>query len=414
MRKKVLRVGFDLDGVLVYNPARIARLPITLIKKIFLPSRQKTFFIPTTDFQKSIFRLFHLSSIFVAPGVSTIKELARNNDIELYIITARFDFLKDDFYAWLKRMGIRPVLKRAFYNKDNQQPHIYKEHLVKKLELDYFVEDNYDIVEHLSKTTKTTVLWIYNILETGKAYPHKFPSLLKAVSYIRGKAHSKTVHTNSEILLCTEFAPPHWTGIVKSYMTLAADLRKMGHSVKILTTRYDSHLKRQDIYEGIPIQREDPLFRLSRTYYSIQTLFAAPRLFEQVDTVSITTPHSNILPLSLLAKIMGKKLHIYHQGDLTLPRKTGSQLMHRLLELVFELMTIPAMQIADVVSTYTRDYATHSRVMRHTLYKFRPYIPKLVLNTHPPQKVFKQKIDAIKKNFCSCRLCRKVCGGERI
>lgn len=397
MTKKPLRVGFDLDGVLVYNPARIARLPVTIIKKLFLPSREKTFFIPTTDLQKFIFRLFHLSSIFIAPGLSTIKQLAQDNDIELYIITARFDFLKDDFFAWLKRMGIRPVLKKAYYNKDNQQPHIYKEKLVKKLELDYFVEDNFDIVDHLTKTTKAKVLWIYNILETGKAYPYKFPSLQKAVEYLSGKARGNIAISRRAILMCSEFAPPHWTGIVKSYMTLATSLLAQGHSVTILTTRYDSTLKRKDIYEGIPIQREDPLFQISRTQYSLQTLLAAPGLFEQVDTVSITTPHSNVLPLSLLAKIMGKKLHLYHQGDLTLPKKTGNQLAHRILELVFDLMTIPAMQMADVVSTYTRDYAAHSRVMRHFLYKFKPYIPKLTLDSQPPQKIFKQNIDLLKK-----------------
>jgi len=46
MPKRPLRVGFDLDGVLLYNPARIARPLVAFVKKHFLKKRTKLFLYP--------------------------------------------------------------------------------------------------------------------------------------------------------------------------------------------------------------------------------------------------------------------------------------------------------------------------------------------------------------------------------
>ena len=48
-----------------------------------------------------------------------------------------------------------------------------------------YIEDNFDIVDHLSKTTKTKIVWIYNIFDRGLAFPQKFPHLKSAIEMVK-------------------------------------------------------------------------------------------------------------------------------------------------------------------------------------------------------------------------------------
>ncbi|OGK14219.1 hypothetical protein A3H80_00775 [Candidatus Roizmanbacteria bacterium RIFCSPLOWO2_02_FULL_37_19] len=185
INKRPLRVGFDLDGVLLYNPARIARHPITIVKRLFFPKRLHTFYVPQSEIEKLMWRVFHWSSLFIAPGFNQIKEMSHKGLIEPYIVTARFDFLEPDFNTWIRRMRINDSFKGIYLNKQNQQPHIFKEQIVKELKLDIFVEDNWDIIQHLTQTTKAKTFWIYNIFDRGIQYEYKFPTLKKAVEKIK-------------------------------------------------------------------------------------------------------------------------------------------------------------------------------------------------------------------------------------
>ncbi|KXK10326.1 MAG: hypothetical protein UZ22_OP11002000840 [Microgenomates bacterium OLB23] len=57
---KKLKVGFDLDGVVLYNPARIVRAPVVRFKHIFLPKKEKVFYVPSTPPEKNF--LWHIFS----------------------------------------------------------------------------------------------------------------------------------------------------------------------------------------------------------------------------------------------------------------------------------------------------------------------------------------------------------------
>ena len=119
--------------------------------------------------------------------------MAEKGLVEPYIITGRYSFLKDDFESWLKKIDAKSFIKEWYYNKHDEQPHFYKENLVNKLGLDIFIEDNWDIVEHLNKTSvkhnpNLKVFWIYNMFDKGINYQYKFPSLSKAARQVRKKS----------------------------------------------------------------------------------------------------------------------------------------------------------------------------------------------------------------------------------
>lgn len=176
-----LRVGFDLDGVLLYNPARTVRLPVSIVTRILFKKKGVKFYIPTKPHEKFIWHIFHLSSLFVEPGVEIIDQLVKEKKIQAHIVTARFSFLENDLLRWEHKLDKNNTFTSINYNKNDEQPHIFKEKMIKKLNIDIFVEDNIDIVRHLKATTNAQIYWIYNIVDHFVPYSYKFPRLKKAV-----------------------------------------------------------------------------------------------------------------------------------------------------------------------------------------------------------------------------------------
>jgi hypothetical protein len=55
--------------------------------------------------------------------------------------------------------------------------------MIDELKLDYFVEDNFDVVHYLATVqAKTEIWWLSNILDQHIAYPHKFVNFKEVVA----------------------------------------------------------------------------------------------------------------------------------------------------------------------------------------------------------------------------------------
>ncbi len=185
-KNKPLKIGFDLDGVLLYNPTRIARPIIYFLKKYFLKRDTNRFYFPKTKLEQLIWLILHKTSLFPQPGINELKKLIKKKKIKAYIISARYEFLEKDFQKWIKKIDKERVFAGYFYNKDNYQPHFYKALMIKKLGLDIFVEDNWDIVQKLLKVNKNTkIFWIYNLLDKNIKYLYRFANLKKIVDYLK-------------------------------------------------------------------------------------------------------------------------------------------------------------------------------------------------------------------------------------
>ena len=112
--------------------------------------------------------------------------MADKKQIEPYIITARFDFLKDDFHTWIRRGKIDKYFKAWYHNAKNEQPHLFKERMIRELDLDVFIEDNLDIVNHLHKMfPKKEIIWVYNLLDRQVEYENRSPHLKHAIERVK-------------------------------------------------------------------------------------------------------------------------------------------------------------------------------------------------------------------------------------
>lgn len=184
MNYKPIKVGIDFDGVLAYNPFRLARSPVTFVKRKFLGVKKTQFYIPKSDPEKFIWTILHESSIFPGKGTHLLKSLVKDQKVEAHLITARFSFLQPGLESWLNRWHLKNVFTSITMNHKDEQPHFYKARIVNEKKLDYFIEDNFDIVSHLAPRSATRIMWIYNLLDRGREYEHKYPYLEKALEKI--------------------------------------------------------------------------------------------------------------------------------------------------------------------------------------------------------------------------------------
>lgn len=188
MRKHKLRVGFDLDGVILYNPIRTLR-PIASAFKFLKPylfhEKSDSFYFPNSPLEKYIWRMLHKTSFRIADGYRDIVRLRKKKLFDVYLITSRYDFLKRDFMYWVRKLNARSVFKGCIYNKTNLQPNVFKRHMIRKLKLDYFVEDNWGVIQKLNGSLKRVkILWLSNFLDKNIPYRYKFFSLKEVVRYL--------------------------------------------------------------------------------------------------------------------------------------------------------------------------------------------------------------------------------------
>ena len=209
MARNIPRVGFDFDGVVAYNPLRVFRRPVMMVAKLFRREKESLHFpYPKSSLVKWFWERAHRTSFFPSRGFSRLRELLGRGDIEGYIITGRYAFLNDELYDWLRHNKVDGLFKHIYVNMNDEQPHLFKERMIKKLNLDYFVEDNWDIVQYLNSKFKIKssrqitnsnvqnskqngehieIHWIYNILDKFNTYPHKHPYLESFLNEITGK-----------------------------------------------------------------------------------------------------------------------------------------------------------------------------------------------------------------------------------
>lgn len=182
---EILRVGFDLDGVILYNPIRTLR-PLASLLKFLKPylfhEKSESFYFPNSPLEKFIWRQLHKTSFCVADGYQDVKKLSKK--VDTYLITSRYDFLKKDFNYWVKKLKAQSIFKSCYYNSANMQPNVFKQQMIKKLNLDYFVEDNWGIIKKLNGSLKKTkILWLSNFLDRNIDYKYKFFNLKEIAEF---------------------------------------------------------------------------------------------------------------------------------------------------------------------------------------------------------------------------------------
>lgn len=166
-----MNIGFDFDRVLVNYPPFV---PAWLIDWLYRRHDKKelTYRIPHSKAEQLLRKLshFHLFRPRIFENTEFVCHFPNNpHHHNLYLISSRYKFLENITHKLLKRYCLKDVFSSVNLNTKNEQPHFFKEKVIKRLNIDLYIDDDLDLLTYLSKTCpKTKLLW-YN--PTHKTYP---------------------------------------------------------------------------------------------------------------------------------------------------------------------------------------------------------------------------------------------------
>jgi glycosyltransferase involved in cell wall biosynthesis len=162
------------------------------------------------------------------------------------------------------------------------------------------------------------------------------------------------------ILTVLTYYRPHWTGLTAHAVQVAEGLAARGHQVTVLTIRFRPELARDERINGVRVVRLQPIAQLSRGMITPAFPWAAWQLFRDCDVVQIHSPLPESLMVALICKMQRRPFLMTHHGDLVMP----SGLFNQFLEKAGALILTYTGMMADKITSYSEDYARHSKLLR--------------------------------------------------
>jgi len=156
-----MNIGFDLDRVFINFPFFV---PSKIIEWLYKEkdNHELKYRIPSRIEQ--IIRIFSHYPIFRPPitqNLNFVRNLTLSNKNKYYLISSRFGFLKKRTDKLIKRYNLNKIFNAMYFNYENKQPHQFKNEVIKKLNLDMFIDDDLQLLEYLTdKNPKTNFFWL--------------------------------------------------------------------------------------------------------------------------------------------------------------------------------------------------------------------------------------------------------------
>jgi len=160
---KKIKIGFDLDGVLVNKPPLI---PKRLLEWLVRSHTHRNLYYryPTLRLERLIRWLAHHP--FLRPAIKKnlrfIQKLAKEKKYRLFLITSRYSFLEKRTWQWLKNHQLDRIFEKVLINLKNEQPHLFKKRKIKDLKIDIFIDDDFPLASYLAKELPQTKIFCFN------------------------------------------------------------------------------------------------------------------------------------------------------------------------------------------------------------------------------------------------------------
>jgi len=161
MSKEVekIRIGFDLDGVIIGKPPFVPEFLMELLVRSH-NNINISYRYPTNQFERFIRWLSH-HPVFRPPinkNIKLIHQLYKSNSYELYVVSSRYSFLDKRTDQWFMFYKLNGLFKDIHINLKDEQPHVYKEKMIKKLKLNVFIDDDLLLLNYLKGRLKNVDL----------------------------------------------------------------------------------------------------------------------------------------------------------------------------------------------------------------------------------------------------------------
>jgi hypothetical protein len=156
-----MNIGFDLDNVFISLPPLVPSKIIDFFYKGKINHELK-YRIPSKIEQ--IVRIISHYPILRPPiykNLEYLRNLTKTKKDKYYLISSRFSFLKKRTENLIKRHELNKIFTVMHFNYSNKQPHEFKNEMIKKTNLNIFVDDDLELLEYLvKKNPKTKFFWL--------------------------------------------------------------------------------------------------------------------------------------------------------------------------------------------------------------------------------------------------------------
>jgi len=186
-----------------------------------------------------------------------------------------------------------------------------------------------------------------------------------------------------KVLLVLTYYHPWVSGLTIYVKRLATALAQRGHSVTVLTSRYDRALPAEEVIDGVRVVRVPVLCRVSKGVIMPTFPLLAWKLIRQHDVVSVHLPQFEASLLGLLGRLAGKPVVLTYHCDLQLPRGW----FNRFVDKVVFVSNYLAGHLAQAAVAYTQDYAEHSHFLSRFLDKVHVVPPPVIMSAPDPAAV---------------------------
>ena len=186
----------------------------------------------------------------------------------------------------------------------------------------------------------------------------------------------------SRVLLVLTYFRPHVSGLTIYVDRLARELAERGHSVTVLTSRYDRSLPAEEIVDGVRIVRVPVFARISKGVV-MPIMIWALREARHHDVVSIHLPQFDGAGVALSSRLFRKPTVLTYHCDLRLPKGV----VNRVADAVVFSMNYLAALLSHRIVAYTQDYADHSGLLRRFPSKICVIPPPVIMPPAAPADV---------------------------
>lgn len=155
-----MNIGFDLDKVFIDYPPFVSP---RIIDKLYKKKDNGVLLYRIPAYPEQIFRRISHAP-FLRPAIKENLQFLKNiskTDNKLYLISSRFKFLEKRTLKLIKRYKLNKIFDEMYFNFDNMQPHVFKNDVIKKLDLDVYIDDDLSLIRHAAKDNlKTSFFWL--------------------------------------------------------------------------------------------------------------------------------------------------------------------------------------------------------------------------------------------------------------
>lgn len=157
--KKPIRIGFDLDGVIAKHSFGGFWVVLRRLKERVLRGlHSSSYYYPSTDLEKLAWKVINWLRVPFNDEKELFSSLACGN--EFYLVTGRFKFLEKQTVNWLKKYRLDGHFSKVLINTEDLNPILFKAKVIKKLGLDFFVDDDLEVIRELKKRTAAKLCWL--------------------------------------------------------------------------------------------------------------------------------------------------------------------------------------------------------------------------------------------------------------